>query len=261
MLCDWPIRYLDCGDGELPEAVAELSDGDREVAESMARRLLWNWTGRRFGLCDGTIRPCKVIHPSATARFLDGLVDGSYRWGAVSLGGGTFYPCCGMCGLRACGCAPVSVRLPGIIQEVQEVRIDGTVLDPEAYRLDGLRTLVRVDGGTWPVTQDLDAPPGAEGTWEVDVTYGQPVPDGGQVAAGVLAVEFAKALCQDATCQLPQRVQTVTRQGVTIGTVLDEFEDLEKGRTGIWLVDSWVASEMLAPRGGMVFSVDVPRAR
>ena len=61
------------------------------------------------------------------------------------------------------------------------------------------------------------------------------------VAAGVLALELAKAACMDRDCALPARLQTVTRQGVTV-QVQDDFDEMQEGRTGIWLVDSWVTS-------------------
>ena len=73
------------------------------------------------------------------------------------------------------------------------------------------------------------------------VTTGQPVPESLNIAAGVLALEIARALCKDSTCKLPQRIQTITREGVTVG-FQDDFEGLEKGRTGIWLIDMAVAS-------------------
>jgi hypothetical protein len=97
-------------------------------------------------------------------------------------------------------------------------------------------------------------------TWQVSYTKGTPVPEGGQVAAGVLACELAKGATNDRTCQLPQRVQTIARQGVTV-QLLDSFDDVEKGRTGIWLVDSWVASVTQPKRGGSVYSVDIPNPR
>ena len=72
----------------------------------------------------------------------------------------------------------------------------------------------------------------------------------------MLAWELSKAVeCPD-ECELPQRVQSVTRQGVSV-TVLDQFEDLDEGRTGIWLIDSWVASVTRPPSGGSVLSPDL----
>lgn len=104
-------------------------------------------------------------------------------------------------------------------------------------------------------------------TFQVTYMRGIDVPMGGQVAAGRLACELAKAACGDNTCALPKRVQTITRQGVTVG-LLDSFDDVDKGRTGIWLIDSWVASMNIPQsRAGRVLSPDrrsssrQPRAR
>jgi hypothetical protein len=52
---------------------------------------------------------------------------------------------------------------------------------------------------------------------------------------------LAKALINDRTCGLPQRIQNITRQDVSV-TVLDSFEGIDEGHTGIWVVDSWIAS-------------------
>src|SRR5699024_472918 len=121
------------------------------------------------------------------------------------------------------------------------VRIDGNVLPDSAYRVDYGNILIRTDGQTWPAVQDMLADPSELNTFEVTYKRGIEVPAGGQFAAGVLACELAKAYCGDQTCELPKRVQTVTRQGVTVG-FMDQFEGLEEGKTGIWSIDSWIAS-------------------
>jgi hypothetical protein len=101
----------------------------------------------------------------------------------------------------------------------------------------------------------MDAPLGSENTWSVTYQQGKPVPVGGQIAAGLLACELAKAACGDKSCGLPQRVQSITRQGVTVA-VLDAFDDIDTGHTGIWLIDSWVASVTKRPRRWRVLSPD-----
>jgi hypothetical protein len=160
--------------------------------------------------------------------------------------------------LCTCG-APVALALPGPAMAVYEVLVDGVALAPSAYRLSGDQ-LVRADGQPWPTCQDLLALPSTKGTWQVTYDRGTPVPVGGQIAAGMLAMELAKAACRDSTCQLPQRIQTITRQGVTIG-MLDPFDGLEKGFTGIWLIDSWITSITKPQLGGRVYSPDVPLTR
>jgi hypothetical protein len=147
------------------------------------------------------------------------------------------------------------------VASVTEVQIDGQVLDASAYRVDNSRLLVRQDGGRWPFCQDLSRPLGQDDTWGVTVQTGQPVPIGGQVAAAKLACEFAKAMNGDKACELPQRWQTITRQGVTISAAIDTFQGLDEGKTGIWLIDSWVASVTKPDIGFSMASPDYSPAR
>jgi hypothetical protein len=102
-------------------------------------------------------------------------------------------------------------------------------------------------------------PAGNPGTWSIEYIAGIPVPKGGQVAAGILAVELGKAALKDSTCALPSRVQTITRQGVTMA-ILDTFEDLAKGRTGIPRIDMWIQSvNVIRSAATIASSVDVRR--
>lgn len=241
--CEWPVRHI--GD------TATVIDPEvLQIAEQMATGLLWNWTGRVFGLCDLTVRPCRT---KVTRQGYTGT-----GWYPLRFNGGWLTLGCGVCGDR-CACEYTeSVRLPYPTESVEEVRENGQVLSPSSYSLEEGRFLVRTDGGKWPARQNLNEPPGSPRTWEVDLRYGIEVPEGGQVAAGLLAVEVVKALTSDPTCSLPQRIQSVTRQGVTIA-VMDDFESLADGKTGIWLVDSWMASVNKSQGGGRVYSPDMRR--
>ena len=166
---------------------------------------------------------------------------------------------CGSCGaVGACGCSSVkSIRLRGPVVDVTAVTIDGMDF-PEAgnWSFDNDR-LLRTDGSAWPTMQDLELPDTEPNTWSVTYDIGRPVPVGGQIAAGVLALELAKGLCGDSSCQLPRRVTSITRQGMSMA-VLDGFDDLDKGRTGIYLVDSWVSSIVNPPMPSTVLSPDLP---
>jgi hypothetical protein len=217
--------------------------------EDMATEYLWRWTGKSLGLCEITVRPCRQDCTSGRSTFTGGgpHVGRSAPWTPVLVGGAWFNIGCGLCG-DTCGCGGVApLRLPGPVDSVQEVRQGDTVLDPTKYHVENHALLVRTDGESW-------SPCGTEITY----TRGVPVPVGGQVAAGVLAVQLAKAACSDKTCELPQRVQTVTRQGVTIA-MLDSFDDVDSGHTGIWIIDSWLASMTKPPPRSRVLSPDMPR--
>jgi hypothetical protein len=223
------------------------------VYEDVAKEFLWNWTGKVFGVCEVTIRPCQQGCSEGHSSFFGSGPQRSMGlsglWTPVIIDGLWYNIGCGRCGDK-CGCGGGSpLRLPGPIQEVVSITEDGTVLDPSNYYVENNRNLVRIDGKRW-----------AECGLEVTYKMGTPVPVGGQVAAARLALEFARAACGDSKCELPRRVQTVARQGVTIA-MLDAFDDIDKGHTGIWIIDSWVASVTKSPVQSRVLSPDIPRSR
>jgi hypothetical protein len=251
--CDWPLLFA-CGtDAAGCEHLDSLAASGRAAFEQMAVDYLWNWTGRKFGPCDVLLRPCRTDCAEGRSTYWGasgsrGSSPYGTPWTPVLIRGEWLNIGCGACG-DDCSCSSVSsLVLPGPVTAVLEVIIDGVVLDPSAYRVDDYRFLVRQDGG-------ICLPAGSEGTWTVRYRRGVPVPGGGQIAAGRLACELARAACGDKTCGLPQRVQTVTRQGVTIA-MLDAFDDVDKGHTGIWIIDSWVASVTRQPRSMTVISPD-----
>lgn len=271
--CSWPIIYTDCSGPSVDDGLADAGPAEvgppsvtaslpQEAAERMAVEFLWAWTGERFGLCSLSLRPvrepCRRLATfrglprgaSTDARFGPGVWTDA---GPLAVGGLS----CGSCVTRECGCLESrDLILPGPVAAVDEVRIDGETLDPSAYVVYDHSRILRIDGSHWPSRQDLAADPATDPhTFEITYWRGVPVPVGGQVAAGILAREFAKALCNDSSCALPQRVQTVTRQGVTVA-VLDEFKNVERGRTGLWAVDSWVASVTRPRRPAKVYSPD-----
>lgn len=255
--CSWPlIEELACPD------LDQVDEPIREAIIETATSLLWNWTGRVFGECELTVRPCRQDCEQTTYHGWAGVP--SSQWlnqpFLPVLINGEFYNlrCSRTC--RDCGCGNTpEIGLPGPVSEILAVTVDGEVIDPSAYRIDNRSWLVRTDGHRWPTCQDLGKPLGEPDTWSVDYRWGTPVPKGGQVAASVLACEMAKATL-GRNCELPQRVQTVTREGVSM-TILDTFEGLEAGRTGIWMVDSWVVSVTKSPRRAQVLSPDVGPGR
>jgi hypothetical protein len=82
------------------------------------------------------------------------------------------------------------------------------------------------------------------------------------MAARKLAIEFARLWSGDADCELPQRVTSVSRQGVSY-TILDNQEFIEELRTGLYEIDLFlkVVNPDNARRKSKVFSPDQPRAR
>lgn len=257
--CEWPIIW--------PDACSELDPirQDRSAAlVSMAVDLLWNWSGRRFGVCpvmaslahDPLACGCAALSGGSTYYGRRGRAGVGGVWQPALVAGRMVNVACG-CWADPCVCPPLPVgvvRLPGPVARVDRVLVDGAPIPESEWSLAPGGLLQRAGGVPWP----------HEG---LTVEYGQgvPVPVGGQIAAGVLAWELGKAVGDcDGDCALPQRLQAITRQGVSVA-VMDQFEDLDDGRTGIWLIDSWVASVTRPKTGGTVVSPDLacfaPRGR
>lgn len=67
--------------------------------------------------------------------------------------------------------------------------------------------------------------------------YGSAPPLEVAEAIRVLAEELSKSVVGDEDCRLPERVTSITRQGITM-TVLDSQEFLDEGKTGIPEIDA-----------------------
>jgi hypothetical protein len=142
------------------------------------------------------------------------------------------------------------------IQSITALRVDpdgdNRLIDPSEYQVVDRAYVRAVAGATWsPCTQDLT------------VTYvaGARVPEAGLRAARVLGNELLKARVNPDACQLPDRVTSVARQGVSY-TILDSQDFLEDGRTGLYEVDLFLraANPDKARKRARVFSPDLPRA-
>jgi hypothetical protein len=148
---------------------------------------------------------------------------------------------------------PVAIRLchPDVTS-VTMVAIDEVPFSD--WRLDG-SWLARTDGCGWSVCRDRTT---------VSYTYGIDPPESGRLACVELAVEFGRSSTDepDQACRLPQRVQAVTRQGLTYEAV-DDLGFLEKGLTGIPSIDMFITA--VNPYGrktqATVWSPDLMRSR
>lgn len=215
-------------------AYAALTDAQIDPWVTFASEILFNLTGRRWpGECEATARP---------------------------------YSCSGC--MSSCSCGPLSsVVLRGYpIQEIEQVRVDGVVLDADEYEIDGAQRrligLQRADGGgrrTWPATQRLDLEPTEVDTFEVQYVFGQAPPEAGATCAAILAGELALA-ASGAECRLPPEVVSLSRQGVTM-EIQPGVGELAEGRTGIREVDMWVAAVRLGDRRRRGGVLDVARRK
>lgn len=158
---------------------------------------------------------------------------------------------CQHCQPVACSCDPY----PGIdlggrfpVWAVVDVTIDGVAEPNTAYKLRGRRWLIRTDGHWWPSgwnTADADR-------FRVTWITGRNVPAGGVAAAARYVQEIAKRCAGDSTCQLPSRVTSLQREGITY-VVLDPMDAINEGRTSIDTVDTWLTADKLGskPRPGV----------
>lgn len=215
-------------------------------AVQAATEIVWALSGRQFGLCQVTLRPCRRNHydnqwwgmfgePWSTAFYGAG-----YSYGGLAYPGLWFDLSCGSCS-GGCSCSQISeVVLPAPVSSIVNVKMDGTPMATGAYRVDDNRLLVRTDGQRWPRHNDLSKDDSQAGTWSVTANYGQDVPVGGQLAVGEMACQILRGMAGE-DCQLPPGVQTLVRQGVEIR--FPELGSLMKeGRTGLYLVDAFVTT-------------------
>jgi hypothetical protein len=216
-------------------------------AVQMASEVLWALSGRQFGLCNVTIRPCRrECYTLGWNGWASWWEYGTYPTPAL-INGSWFNITCGSCD-DGCSCTRVSdVMLPGPVHEIGLVKVDGSILTKNVdYRLDDYRRLVRLGGAEWPLCNDLNLADDQPNTWSVTFSQGQEVPRLGRVAVGILATEFAKMLICDSSCALPKPVQSLSRQGVNL-TFLDPNEVFADGRTGLYVPDMFIST--YNPRG------------
>jgi hypothetical protein len=256
----WPVPLVSCCDDLTitpqtpPERVAVI-----ERSMRMAVELLHALSGRQFGLCPRTVRPCR----DACQDTVDAVwVDGQLR--PMLMGGQWYNDPCGTC-KTDCSCTEIcEVTLPGPVERIIRVRLDGAEVEPLDYRVDNHRKLVALNGLCWPTCQDMNASPLEGGSFEVTYLRGKPVPETARYMAGLVACELVVACTPSAgDCKLPDNVTSVVRQGVELD--LSPLILGTGGRTGIPEVDLWLKT--VNPTGtytrSRVYSPDrkLPRRR
>lgn len=244
--CNWLLDMDNCSTwGDYETEV-------QEAAKTAATQILWGATGRRFGLCEITVRPYGILPAGCAgaigwvADSIDGWLPYSFASGAYRSGSVSQRPRC-------------EVWLPGRVDSVVEVFQDGVLVDANSYRVDDWSWLVRTDGGCWPATVDMGSD---ADVFSVRYMQGTPVPQALLDAAATFACEWAKGLVGDKTCRIPARVTSITRQGVSM-SALDTDSLSKRGFTGIQEVDMIIFA--LNPKGleaaSRVYTPDLPHPR
>jgi hypothetical protein len=236
-----------------PEELGVYADTEFAYeAAKAASYLMWSLSGRKYS---GTT--------TVTERYVCATL--SYRYGPsvrnnkaeLILGDVYNLPYSDMDSYTAVttdGLSPQSrLRLRGRpVQKIHTIRNrSGVVIDPSSYYLVDHSTIQAVTGSRWTPC-DI----------EVTYTYGTEPPAMGRLAARTLAFEFCKLWNNDDDCMLPQRVTSVSRQGVSY-TILDSQEFIDDLRTGLYVVDMFLKSVNpdKARAKARVFTPDVPRGR
>ena len=258
--CAWTIDTTCCtGWDDFDPAVQEAS-------AAWATEILDALTGHQFAQCPVKLRPCgsrcgwgggyvtwPVSAPAAVGvgtPWMIPFVDPAGVWRNCV--------CAGACRCRA----TCEVTLPAPVASIEEVLVEGIVLDPSAYRLDNGNVLVRTDGECFPLCQNLDLADTEPDTWSVTFRPGAPLPRSGAIAAGRLACEFAKSCVGAGDCALPPELISLARNGVQV-QVQDPQLLLDSGLTQILEVNTFIravnpAGLRARPR---VYSPDVRQPR
>lgn len=244
----------------VPETLAVL-----ERSEALAWSTLASLTGYRLSLCPVVLRPCSLRCGTQTwdqAPEIGGSWNGIPSSGVFApyMSGGSWFNGCGCLNFDTCSCTIVrEILLPFAVGGIAEVFLSGAILDPTAYRIDNANRLVRMDGGMWPICQDMNLPADDDDAFTIKVYPGVGPNDLLRYAAGVLAFEFYKA-CTGGACRLPTAATTVTRNGITMDIPSGLFPN---GGTGIREVDAVI--RIYNPHGlrspGRVMSPDMRQGR
>jgi hypothetical protein len=257
--CGWELNPENlCSD------FATYTEAQQNAAMSMATMIVWANTGRQFGPCEITIRPCQTKDWAEQYRaFPVWWTSGEWGGPMPFLYAGQWRNCgCG----GGCCCKPrCEISLDGPVASIEEVLVHGVVVSPTEYRVDvayGGYHLVRTAGGCWPVCQDFNEPGDGADAFSVKYTRGRPVPGAVIYATELLACEMGKAIV-NAPCALPARLSSLTRQGVTADFVATQSEmDIGIFPTGINEVDMIIraVNPSRRTRPPVVLSPDLPGA-
>lgn len=235
-----------------PEELGDYAETEFAYeAAKAASNLMWALSGRKYSgittvteryVCAGRIYRYGPSINNNQAVLVDGDV---YNFYSDDM---DFYE-----GMTADGITSSSrIRLRGRpVRKIHVVRDrSGKVISPNKYYLVDHSTLQASLGVPWTPCNI-----------EITYSYGVEPPTLGKMAARTLAIEFAK-LWAGEDCDLPQRVTSISRQGVSY-TLLDSQDFVEDLRTGLYAVDLFLKASNpdKARAKARVFSPDVSRAR
>jgi hypothetical protein len=250
--CGWTVTGCACGD----TCWTAHSASTILYAEATATFLMWAATGRRYGMCDVIVDVC--ARKPADQTYVTYAVGDSQNSGPY-IDGGIWHNSCSPGSCACSGNCEIALQGPTTTAQITSVTISGVVLAPAAYVVYDGHLLTRIDGSCWPTTCHDYSDPNT--SFIVEYQRGEIIPAHVQQATNRLACELAKA-CAGGECALPNRVKSISRQGVDIQMV-DLTDEMGNIRTGIPAVDQVIVAEN--PHGLMgrptVMSPDLPAPR
>lgn len=135
------------------------------------------------------------------------------------------------------------------VQRIDSVAVGQSPLGPDDIFLVNKAFVSRRGGKVWNFQEGVT----------VTYVHGVEPPEPGVRAAQRLADEIVLSVKDPDACSLPDRVTSVSRQGVSY-TVLDAQDFLQDGRTGIYEIDLFLktANPIGARKRPKVLSPDIP---
>lgn len=228
-----------------------LSDAEWARKLMLASEILWALSGRRFyggGCAESVTLRSSPPAPGEQAWPYSPTWGDCPCWTAATVYNGLLIPMPHL--WQEDHYSAMAIRLPRAPVSNVVVQIDGVPF--AGWRMTRAGYLERTDGKHWRMCDDSTT---------VSYEFGEAPPEGGVAAVVELAVQLAKDELGTDDCQLPRRISSITRQGVSIA-VVDEQEFLDQGRVGLYLTDLWLRAVNPGGRGqrARVWSPDIPTA-
>ncbi len=249
----WPVIWC----GPISPSVAAVTG----TYVGIASEILWAKSGRQFGTCTNTLRPCRKDCWGGYWPFQQRWWEYGATWPYPYWYNGTWFNLgCGGCP-GSCSCTVLyEARLPMPVVDIVQIKVDGNIMPTGSYRVYDHRQLLRTDGQPWPLCNDLNKDDTQVGTWSVTATYGTDVPPLGQLAVGELTEQLALACVDQTSCKLPTPVQQLVRQGVTM-TFLDPNVVFAAGKLGLFNSDLFISTYNPAGISARAQAIDVDGPR
>jgi hypothetical protein len=210
---------------------------DKSIAS--AQYVVWALSGRQFGTCEVTIRPCFKRDCSTDNYIWNPFIPHTGGGWLPALMDGQWFNICGC--VNSCSCKDLcEIYIPYPTCEITEVKVDGIIVPTTSFKIYDYRKLLRTDGLCWPNCNDLEKDDTEEGTWSVTLEYGRPWPEMGELAIAELACNLIKS-CMGKPCQLPQNWTNITRTGISVSRI-NPGTLLKGGQTGLYQVDLFLAA-------------------